>query len=71
MGFSFVQRDAPASDNLLQQKRDETNWERFWMNMEAANSKDEKEFNQKAAKVKLQAFNDNDEVPPKDMGTNQ
>jgi hypothetical protein len=41
------------------------------MNMEAANSKDEKEFNQKAAKVKLQAFNDNDEVPPKDMGTNQ
>lgn len=51
MGFSFVQKGSPSSDNLLQ--RDETNWERFWMNLEASDSKDEKEFNKKAAKVKL------------------
>jgi len=36
------------------------------MNLDAANSKDEKEFNQKAAKVKLPSFNDNDTAPPKE-----
>lgn len=64
MGFSFVQKDTPSQDNLVQ--RDETDHERFWMNLDAANSKDEKEFNQKAAKVKLSAFNENDAAPPKE-----
>lgn len=36
------------------------------MNLEAANSKDEKEFNIKAAKVKLPSFNENDSAPPKE-----
>jgi len=49
--FLLLYTGSPSSDNLLQ--RDETNWERFWMNLEASDSKDEKEFNKKAAKVKL------------------
>lgn len=56
--------EVPAQNNLVQ--RDETNYERFWMNIDAANSKDEKEFNQKAAKVKLPSFNENDGPPPKE-----
>lgn len=45
MGFSFVQHDTPHSVNLVQVQRPETDHERFWMNIEGANSKDEKEFN--------------------------
>lgn len=52
----------PSSDQLLQ--RAETDTERFWMNVEGANSKDEKEFNTKAAKVVLPAGNEEDSPPP-------
>lgn len=45
MGFSFVQNDTPHSVNLVQVQRPETDHERFWMNIEGENSKDEKEFN--------------------------
>lgn len=67
MGFSFMathDSNAPNSNELFQFKRPETNHERFWMNIDAANSKDEKEFNMKAAKVKLPSGNEEDGPPP-------
>lgn len=52
----------PKSTQLVE--RVETDHERFWMNIEGANSKDEKEFNSKAAKVKLPSGNEEDGPPP-------
>jgi hypothetical protein len=54
--------DGPHSDEFIQ--RPESDHERFWMNIDAANSKDENEFNSKAAKVKLPSANENDVPPP-------
>ena len=54
--------EAPQSSELIQ--REETDHERFWMNIEGANAKDEQEFNAKAAKVKLPSGNEEDGPPP-------
>lgn len=57
---------APTDTNLVQ-KPAETNYERFWMNEVAQNSKDEKEFNSQAARIKLPASNEEDGPPPMSM----
>ena len=54
--------DEPRAEEYVQ--RPETDHERFWMNIDAANSKDENEFNSKAQKVKLPAANEADAPPP-------